>query len=430
LKNRTIRWIIFIAAISLTGLVWLQIYWVRKAYQFSNDQFDSKVSLALMSVANQVNRFNKDSTAVREPVTQVASNYFIVQINGVVAPDHLQNLLAIEFNRYSIGMEFQFAIYDCFLDSIQWRSVVDPETGAKSSAGNLPDPSSIPEIDFSGDSHKFGVFFPAKDKFIVQQMGIMMYSSVGVLIVILFFTYIVMVIFKQKRLSEMKTDFINNMTHEFKTPISTISVSSEALSKDSTLAKPERIKTYAQIIRDESERLKHQVDQILKIAMLESVKKKLKKSPFDLHELITEVADKMRIRFEKASCMAELHLDADDSNVFGDRDHLMNVLFNLTDNALKYSKENPYIRIRTFNRNRRIYVQVEDNGIGIPEEAQTHIFEKFYRVPTGNIHNVKGFGLGLNYVKEIIQSHGGRITLKSDPGVGTTFTFYLKTVAV
>jgi two-component system phosphate regulon sensor histidine kinase PhoR len=387
------------------------------------------VSLALMSVANQVNRFNKDSTAAREPVSQVASNYFIVQINGVVATDHLQNLLVIEFNRYDINMDFQFAIYDCFLDSIQWRGYVQQSSDTTTSSV-IPDPASLPKIDYSGDSHKFGVFFPNKDKFIVQQMGIMVYSSIGVLIVILFFTYIVIIIFRQKRLSEMKTDFINNMTHEFKTPISTISVSSEALSRNSTLDKPEKIKTYAKIIQDESERLKLQVDQILKIAMLESSKKKLKMSSFDFNDMIREVAEKMKIRFEKVSCIVDLKLEATKAVVIGDRDHLMNVMFNLVDNALKYSKGTPHIRIHSFNRDHRLYVQIEDKGIGIPQEAQKHIFEKFYRVPTGNVHNVKGFGLGLNYVKEIIQSHGGKITLKSNPGEGTTFTFYLKTTTL
>lgn len=428
MSNRTIRIIIITAALSLLGLVWLQIYWVRQAYRFSNDQFDSRVSLALMSVANQVNRFNKDSTAVREPVTQVATNYFMVQINGVVSPDHLQNLLLIEFNRYSINMDFEFAVYDCFLDSIQWRSY-NYQGNSTSRVSGVPDPTSIPQIDYAGDSHKFGVYFPHKNRFIANQMGIMIYSSVGVLVVILFFTYIVFVIFRQKRLSEMKTDFINNMTHEFKTPISTISVSSEALTKDSTLKNTERIRTYASIIRDESARLKGQVDQILRIAMLDKVKNNLKKTELDFHEVIHDVFAKMSIRFEESGCKTTLELKAERYILMGDRDHLMNVLFNLLDNALKYSGPHPEIILRTANnRKDQLVVQVEDKGIGIPKELQKFIFEKFYRVPMGNVHNVKGFGLGLNYVKEIIRSHRGKITLESNPGKGTTFTFYLQTV--
>lgn len=424
MNNRTLRWIIGIATISLAGIIWLQIYWVRKAYEFSNEQFDNRVSLALMSVANQVNRFNKDSTAVREPVSQASSDYFIVQINGVVAPDHLQNLLVIEFQRYDIQMDFKYAIYDCFLDSVQWQSYNWSNPGLSDTL--IPDVSSLPKVDYRSDSHQFGVYFPDKDAFIVKQMGIMVYSSIAVVVVVLFFAYVVIVIFRQKRLSEMKTDFINNMTHEFKTPLSTLTVSSDALSKESTLSNPEKIRTYASIIKAESARLKSQVDQILKIAMLDSARNKLKKTNFAMNAMIEEVTEKLRIRFDKAKGSIELELSATDDSVYGDKDHLMNVMFNLADNALKYSKEVPEVKIRTYNEGGRIYVEIQDNGIGIPKESQKYIFEKFYRVPTGNVHNVKGFGLGLNYVKQIISYHNGKISLKSNPGEGTTFTFYLK----
>lgn len=426
MNNRTLRFIIIISVIILGGLIRLQVYWVKKAYEFTEEQFDNRVILALMTVANQVNRFNKDTMSVREPVTQVAPDYFTVEITGIVNPDHLQNLLVIEFNRYNIDLEFQYALYDCFLDSIVWSKYLERDIHGKRLNKSEKQATSFPSYKLSKESHKFGVYFPTKNRYISKQMGIMIYSTIGVFIIVLFFVYILMIIFKQKRLSEIKTDFINNMTHEFKTPIATISISSEQLMKENTLNNPEKIKTYSQIIKDESNRLKSQVDQILNIALLDSTRTQLSKKPIDFHAIITDVTEKVKIRAEEKKCRIKLELEALQHIILGDADHVTNVMFNLMDNALKYSKENPQIIIRTKNKNQFLIVEVEDNGIGIPAKQQKMIFEKFYRVPTGNVHNVKGFGLGLSYVKKIVQLHQGKVELESTPGIGTIFRIIVK----
>lgn len=426
MSSRTIRIIVILVTMTLAALVWLQIYWVRRSYMLTDEQFNNRVNLALNSVANQINLYNKDTLNIIDPVQQVSGNYFLVNVAGTADPDHLQNLLLIEFDHFNINLDFQFAVYDCFLDSVQWRSYNMRTRSNLESVEQI----NFPKIKMAPDSHKFAVYFPTKNIYIARQLGVMIYSSVGILIVIGFFVYIVFVIFKQKKLSEMKTDFINNMTHEFKTPIATIQVSSEALMRGSTSGNPEKVTTYANIIKDETNRLKGQVEQILRIAMVDNVKNKLKREPVDFNQMIRDIADNMMVRIENAKCKLDIHLDAKNPIVVGDRDHLVNVLYNLVDNALKYSKENPYLRIRTFNKKSKLVVEIEDHGIGIPKEAQKHIFEKFFRVPTGNVHNVKGFGLGLSYVKRIVESHQGKIHLHSVPGKGTTFTIYLKTYHV
>jgi two-component system phosphate regulon sensor histidine kinase PhoR len=392
----------------------------------TDEQFNNRVNLSLNSVANQINLYNKDTLNIIDPVQQVSDNYFLVNVAGTADPDHLQNLLIIEFNRYNINLDFQFAVYDCFLDSVQWRSY------NMRTHSNLEkvEQANFPKIKMAPDSHKFAVYFPTKNIYIARQLGVMIYSSVGILIVIGFFVYIVFVIFKQKRLSEMKTDFINNMTHEFKTPIATIGVSSDALLRNTTNSNPEKVITYANIIRDETNRLRGQVEQILKIAMVDNIKNKMNKESFDFNKMISDITENMMVRIENGKCKLDVHLDAKNSTVIGDKDHFVNVIYNLVDNALKYSKENPYLRIRTFNKKSKLVVEIEDHGIGIPKEAQKHIFEKFFRVPTGNVHNVKGFGLGLSYVKRIVESHQGKIHLQSTPGKGTTFTIQLKTYPV
>ena len=426
MSSKTIRIIVLFASLTLGALVWLQIYWVRRSYLLTDEQFNNRVNLALNSVANQINLYNKDTFNIIDPVQQVSSNYFMVNVAGTADPDHLQNLLLIEFNRYNINLDFQFAVYDCFLDSVQWRSynMRTHSTLEKVEQGNLP------KIKMEADSHKFALYFPSKNIYIARQLGVMIYSSIGILIVIAFFVYIVFIIFKQKRLSEMKTDFINNMTHEFKTPIATIQVSSDALLRPNNTGNAEKVFSYANIIKDETNRLKGQVEQILRIAMLDSVKNKIRKDAFDFNQMIRDIADNMQVRIDNAKCIMDIKLDARNSIVIGDKDHFVNVIYNLVDNALKYSKENPYLLIRTYNKKSKLVVEIEDHGIGIPKEAQKHIFEKFFRVSTGNVHNVKGFGLGLSYVKQIVESHHGKIYLHSVPGKGTTFTIHLKTHSV
>lgn len=427
MNNKTIRTIVLLASIVLLGLILIQIFWVRQAYKFTGTQFDNKVNLALIQVATQVYKKNQDSTSNRYPVEQMGNSFYVVNINGTVEPAYLENLLRSEFRELDIPLDFEYAIYDCFSDSVLYRHHYP---SGESRAMELSEIGAIvnvvSKINITKDSHKFGVYFPKKDRFLVSQMNIMVFSTCAIGVVFIFFIYLILVIFKQKRLSEMKTDFINNMTHEFKTPISTISVSTDQINKDTVIQNPDKIRNYARIIKEENNRLKSQVDRILQIAMLDSTSKKLKLSEIHVHDLISEVVDKICLLIEQKNAVLDTYLQAPVDLVDGDKDHLTNVLFNLLENALKYSKENPKIIIRTYNRKNRIYVSVTDNGIGIPRAAQKHIFEKFYRVPTGNMHNVKGFGLGLNYVQNIVQSHQGDITLQSKEGEGTTFTFYLK----
>lgn len=428
MSNRTLRTLLVLVTLILAGLVAFQIFWVKKAYRFTSEQFDHKVNLALMTVANQVYRINQDTTSMRIPVEQVAASYFVVNINGNISPEHLQNLLRIEFIEYGLPLDFQFAIYDCFEDSVICRAHrSDMTSSILTGAEEDFEMEVLSKINIQKDSYKFGVYFPNRNFYIIKQMDIMAYSTIGIGLVMAFFVYLMFIIFRQKKLSQMREDFINNMTHEFKTPISTINVSIDAINKENTLNNPERIKNYTRIIREENNRLRNQVEKILQVAMLDSEKNKFKATKFHLNDLIRDVIEKMSLLVEKNNCRLSLQLNATNDIIKADYDHMMNVMFNLVDNAMKYSQEEPEIIISTYNEDDSIFVQVKDNGIGIPRANQKYIFEKFYRVPTGNLHNVKGFGLGLNYVKNIIRSHGGKITLKSAPGKGTTFTFNLKT---
>jgi len=247
------------------------------------------------------------------------------------------------------------------------------------------------------------------------------------LIVIGFFTYTILVILKQKKLSEIKTDFVNNMTHEFKTPISTIALSSDVLMRDDIIKNPERLKHYATIISEENKRLKSQVESVLQVSQIDSHKIALNITSIDMHALIENISKNMEPRLEQQNGTIKLQLNAKKVFVAGDEVHLTNILYNLLDNAIKYCDKIPEIQITTQNKHKGIEISVKDNGKGIETSSQSMIFEKFFRVPSGNLHDVKGFGLGLFYVKNMIKLHKGKIALHSVPKVGTTFTIWFHT---
>lgn len=259
-------------------------------------------------------------------------------------------------------------------------------------------------------------------------MGMMLTSLVIIVILILAFVYFIRTIMRQKKLSEMKTDFINNMTHEFKTPITNIALALETLdevgNKDGQLG--EKI---LHIIGEENAHMRDNVERILQIAMTDRGQLQMHPESINLHLLISKVVKNFEIPLAAAQGQVEFNMKAEKSRIMGDETHLVNVFYNLVDNAIKYSQANPRILISTYNRKDELIIEVSDKGIGMSREVQKNVFSKFYRAYTGNVHNVKGFGLGLSYVKDIIELHHGSIELESEPGIGTTFTLSFKTTA-
>jgi two-component system phosphate regulon sensor histidine kinase PhoR len=239
------------------------------------------------------------------------------------------------------------------------------------------------------------------------------------------FSYTIHVILRQKKVSEMKTDFINNMTHEFKTPIATISLAADSISSPKVIQDEGKIRRFLGIIRQENKRMLQQVEKVLQMAQMDKMDFQLKLSPVNIHDLIHQAVDHLTLQVQQREGHIAVQLDATQPVMEGDQTHLSNAIYNLLDNANKYSSETPDIRISTVNLNGAIEIMVEDKGIGISKENQKHIFDKFYRVHTGNVHDVKGFGLGLSYVKAIASAHHGSIEVRSEPGKGSRFSLTL-----
>lgn len=271
-----------------------------------------------------------------------------------------------------------------------------------------------------------GVYFPFEKNYILQTMWLMLTGSgVLVLVIIFSFYYTVSTILKQKKLSDIKNDFINNMTHELKTPISTVSLASEMLGDSSIEKSKDRSDHYIRIIKEENQRLGLLVENILQTAVLDKGEFRLRMQEVDVHEIIDRAISNIRLQVEKREGEIHLEKNAKENILNADRVHLTNIIYNLVDNALKYSEQKPTIKIITENLNGGIQISVSDNGIGISKENQKKIFDTFYRVPTGNIHNVKGFGLGLSYVRAAVEKHEGHVRVESEMGKGSTFKIFI-----
>jgi two-component system phosphate regulon sensor histidine kinase PhoR len=268
--------------------------------------------------------------------------------------------------------------------------------------------------------------FDDQQRTIIREIYPLLILSIVVILIFLFSFYFIMASnLKQKKLSTIKNDFISNMTHEFKTPISTISLASEMLSDSSISQTPDKQTRYLKMIRDENKRLSVLVESILQTSILDKGEFKLKLTEVDMHEIITIALNNTQLLISQRGGVINTSLMAQKFKIVGDRVHLTNIVFNLIDNAIKYTQGRPEITVKTENVEEAIRISVKDNGIGISKENQRKIFDKFYRVPTGNVHNVKGFGLGLSYVLAVVEKHGGQVDVQSEVGKGSTFIITL-----
>lgn len=435
--RRAIGTLMLLATLSVVGVVAIQLIWLKQASRYRREQvalnkeqasqlekqFNDRVVMALTDVTEQILTINKDSTDLYDAVRQVRPNYFAVTINDTLHPYLLEALLRKEFSRRHINDDFEYGIYDCFTDSIVYGNYVSLD----SVAGDTMPHSQLPKLD--KDGHYFGVYFPTRQSTLWDEGDDVgwtwIFPAVVTLIVFGFFAYSVWVILRQKRLSEMKNDFIGNMTHELKTPISTIALSAEVIGDPAIVHEPERLSEYARIIRSENERLRTQVERVLQLATLDRDTLRMKAEPVDMHQVARDAADSIKLPAQERGMHVVLRLEATKCTVTGDRVHLTNAVFNLLDNAVKYGREGAPIEVRSSQRGNELLLSVRDQGIGIRKEDQKHIFERFYRVHTGNVHDVKGFGLGLHYVQQIALAHGGGVSVQSEPGQGSTFTLSL-----
>ncbi len=423
MSRQRIRLLILTGLISIGGTLALQLTWLRQAVDLQEREFSDRVVTAMTGVVENIQSMRGDSALV-EPVRQASSNYFIANINDTLHPFLLEALLRESFEGASLSTDFEYAIYDCFSDSILYGGRMGHSTD-----GSTPR--------FDRDGHYFGIRFPERRGEILMSLDRWLMASLLQLLVLGTFVYAVVIVLRQKRLSEVRDDFINNMTHEFKTPIASIESGAQLLRRDEIGSDTASRHKYLDLILAENKRMQRQVEKVMEIATLDGKVQRLSKEPIDVRSWVEESVAAFRPSVDLAQ--GQLQMTVDENNVpedgpaglfvTGDRTHLDGVLSNLLDNALQHRGEHPpklHVELGFDpTRGGRCRVSVTDGGPGIPEEHRERIFERFHRVPSGDRHDVKGFGLGLHYVRTIVEAHGGTVACNAAPGGGSTFTVHL-----
>jgi two-component system, OmpR family, phosphate regulon sensor histidine kinase PhoR len=416
MKSNGIRLLIIFGIITLVGIIVFQVYWVKKTYDIKESHFNQTISVALFDVSVKIAEFNKSVLQGKKPVHQISSNYFIVEVNDMIDKSILELFLRQEFTKRNLILDFEYAIFDCHENEMvfgRFVSMGDPDDTL----------SSGHEFTRCNDcTYYFGIHFPGKNNYIISNMNVWFISSIILLSAIIFFGWSLYLVFRQKRLSEIQRDFVNNMTHEFKTPISTIAISTEVLMNEELLANRVKMKKYVAIIAEQNLRLRQHVEKVLQAANIEKKKERLSLQKVDLKVLLTTIVESHTALVAERGGALILQTDDGDAFVEADHFHLTNIMINLVDNALKYSLGKPQITIAMALTSKGLNISVSDHGIGIERRHLKRVFDRFFRVPTGTLHNVKGFGLGLHYVYHTVKAHGWRIRVQSEPGIGSTFT--------
>jgi two-component system phosphate regulon sensor histidine kinase PhoR len=359
-------------------------------------------------------------------------------ISERIDPKMLTQFIDEELKSHGIDLPYQYGVIqasDSTFIIINGNYVVGSVTEAEASHVDTPESRSLFTSNYQVALYRNDIgsspgwlklHFPNKKGWLWYSILPMLFAAIlFTALILICFSYTIHVILRQKKVSEMKTDFINNMTHEFKTPIATISLAADSIASPKVIQDESRINRFIGIIRQENKRMLQQVEKVLQIALIDKKDFQLKISEVDMHELIRQAVDHLSLQVQQREGSISVQLDASIPVIQGDQTHLSNVIHNLLDNANKYSRDAPDIAISTYNTNGGLRIDVADKGIGMSKEDQKHIFDKFFRVHTGNLHDVKGFGLGLSYVKAITTAHQGNIEVKSEPGKGSRFSIYL-----
>jgi two-component system phosphate regulon sensor histidine kinase PhoR len=402
--------------ITIGSLFITQAYWFKKSFTLQESQFEEKLNIALRNVANKLLILEKDSTSQIAPISKISSNEFYVRTDCYYSLSTLDSCIKLEFSTRDITVNFDYLVLQ--------------SSDNKVLLGNTIDFSNSPDIackvrDDDKKNYDFKIRLNNKTTYLLNSMGIWMYSSLSLLLILGIFTFIMISILKEKKLSQIKNDFVNNMTHELKTPIANISVASEAIRNKNIQMDESKLQKYTDIIFKENKRLHNLVDHVLQISFIEKKEESLHLEKLDIHQIIKSALISFEPIIQQREGQYTSDLKAEKFILKGDKIHLQNVIYNLIDNAIKYSKDSPTIKITTFDSENGINIKVIDNGIGISKENQSRIFDKFYRIETGNLHNTKGFGLGLSYVKLIVEKHNGLVTFESKKNKGSSFNVFL-----
>ncbi|HNR07792.1 MAG TPA: HAMP domain-containing sensor histidine kinase [Saprospiraceae bacterium] len=412
MRSSVIARLIILGSIAILSTLFIQFYIIRQQQNVEERAFRDKAITALSKVAKRLSK-NDDLESFTSLIKHPQSNYFLVNINDHINVNTLDYYLKVEFQNVGLKENYEFGIYDCDRDSMVYHNAVSYEANQK----NIRPGTKLPT--YKDYLYYFGVRFPDRQ---ANPFYSYTWVSLGLLmLILLFFAYSLWIILKQRTLAEMQKDFINNLTHEFKTPLAAVNISSDVLLQNEVIQENPRLRQYAQIIKNQNQLLNTQVERVLQVARMEKTNFQILPEPVNIHEIITDLVSGTEPRIKAKNGEIHVQLNAMAPVISADRIHFIHIIQNVLDNAIKYSEDHQLkIELETYDEADKMVIRCADHGSGIPKEYLKKIFSRFYRVPTGNVHNVKGFGLGLHYVYQICKAHGWKIRIESQVGVGTS----------
>jgi len=437
--KKTFPVIIVLITLSIIGILFIQITWLQGLFLLQRNQLSEKINQTGLLVVSDISKKMNSGLSFRLPKRgrlSLENDYHLHKFDESTIADiydykELNEKIKSALDKFEIGdLHFEFAVADK-KSILELRSNNFDDTFSEDLNSLQVRIPVVPQdvIEPVGPFESLIIVIPNVRLYLLHSLQWVMLGAVlFILVVLAAFFITIRSLLNQRKVNEIKNDFINNMTHELKTPLATISLAVDALKTAKVQSDPASVAYFSNIIKEENVRMNKHVEIILETGQLENKELELNKHPVNVHDLIQAVVDSYKLQLEEKPSNIHMRLDATNPTISADEEHLLHVLSNLMDNAIKYSKETIDILVSTVNANNKMIITIEDNGIGMSNETTKHIFEKFYRAHSGNIHNVKGFGLGMSYVKRIVALHNGQIRVQSELDHGTTLVIILPMV--
>jgi two-component system phosphate regulon sensor histidine kinase PhoR len=417
LKFNRLNIIVFIGLLAIVGVLVMQLLMLNRAYAFEKKEVGEKIHFALQDVVERIYRDNENELPATSPIKKVSEDYYVVNVDDVFEAEILEYYLNNEFQKVKLDMDYEYAIYDCASDEMVYGKYIS-STGRTVNNGEMKCENCFTKKE--GLVYYFAIRFPQlKYSYVTSLQHYWIYTAV-LLLVLVIYVYSVILLLKQKKYTELQKDFINNMTHEFKTPLSSILIASNYAAKQGEITDNPKLNKYMSIIIQQSNKLNQHIERILDVAKSDSNFIGLERSEIMVADTLELVKDNIMLKYEKAK--VSVLLPEGPVKIKADAFHFYNITYNIVENAVKYGTTSPVIDIKGEYKGKAFELSFTDNGPGIPESHIDYVFDKFYRVPRENKNEVEGFGIGLFYVKKICELHGWKINMYNNPDTGLTIT--------
>jgi len=422
MRSSTLKWIVLSATLLAAIVVTVQLFWLKKVYSFEQRQFNLNVVKSIRGLFEDLQMNDAPGTILQSLINtpDKDNDYYVFKADTIPIKDSLAFYLQDEFADFGVLTDCKLGAYSASAKKYVYEEFIPAPASRYASV--KPVLQELPV--FYKDFDHILLYFPHRHEYILEQMDFWIVSSVVLFIALIGLAASLFYFYRQKFLAEIQKDFVNNFTHEFKTPLAVMKIASDVLAQDSIFKQPDRLERYAAIIQNQTEHLQSQVERLLRTASIETKDLPIRREDINAQQLIEQALSKVQPLIDQKNARVEVKVEEMGGRVMADKAHLELALVNLLENALKYSVD-PHIVVQTGHYEDDFYISVKDNGVGIEKQYLKNIFKKFYRVPTGDIHNVKGFGLGLDFVKRIIDAHKGKIRVNSLPGIGTEFRLFI-----